>query len=191
MILWGGVWGVAKADGTETNRAERVTAEPTVLPDLRVSAIAGVEGQYFVGIVDQKTRQAQLLRVGDQIAGYKITEIDPESKAVRLEKKGIPYRLEMSGDSVRVVADDPETAPSPDDMKPGPVKTLDEFLKEHPELNRAEGPAEAPSTQPVTPEEGLRKMAESAGKPFDPSMLKPRTFEDFVRENAPTNRPTP
>jgi hypothetical protein len=182
------------AQGTETNRVERSVVEPMVLPDLRVSAIAGVEGQYFVGMVDQKTGQASLLRIGNQIAGYTITEIDPESKAVRLEKGGVPYRLELSGDSVRVVADDPETAPSAADMKPAPVKTMDEFLKEHPELNRTEGPAIAPSTQPVSPEEGLRKMAETAGKPFDPSMLKPRTFEDFVRENAPTNakpRPAP
>ncbi len=182
------------AQGIETNRAERSMAEPMVLPDLRVSAIAGVKGQYFVGMVDQKTGQASLLRIGNQIAGYTITEIDPESKAVRLEKGGVPYRLELSGDSVRVVADDPETAPSPDDMKPGPVKTMEEFLKEHPELNRTEGPAITPSSKPISPEEGLRKMAEAAGKPFDPSMLKPRTFEDFVRENAPTNskpRPTP
>jgi hypothetical protein len=182
-------WSLAAPDSKDPAAGE---SAPVSLPDLRVSAIAGAEGQYFVGLINQKTGQASLLRIGNQIAGYTITEIDPESKTVRLEKGGVPYRLELTGDSVQVVEEDPETAPSADDVKPGPVKSLAEFLKEHPELDQKPGTkAPVPAPEPVTPEEGLKRMAETAGKPFDPSMLKPRTFEDFVREHAPASNAPP
>lgn len=43
----------------------------------------------------------------------------------------------------------------------------------------------------VTPEEGLRRMAESTGMPVDERALKPYSKADFIREAAPADPPQP
>lgn len=162
---------------------------------LRISAIVGNGDMLYVGIVDQRTKDSRLLKVGETFTGYKVTKIIQEEQAVHLTRGDEAYVMFLQGDEtyLTTLSDvDEGDRWDPEAEVEEPVYSREDFLREHAvRLGMLEPDAPLPAewTEPVEPEEALRRMAESVGMEVPPDALTPRTREDFLREHGPDTTP--
>jgi hypothetical protein len=207
-----------------------VAEEPALVPmensPLRLSAIVSSGTRFYGGFVDAETGQAHLVPEGGKVMHWRVTAIDEVAMTALLEDSdGDKMLLALTGDealAAEVLAG--QQAPS--------IKTLEEFLAEHPELAAAAAeqvPVEFPAvtngvatfedflaahpqwagvsnyvapelldsnavppatlsgaeveSEPVSREEGLRRMAEQTGQSIPED--KETTFEEFLQQHAP------
>lgn len=160
------------------------------LERFRVSALIDSNRKFRVGLVDSQTGKAYLLSKGDQLMGFVLESMDYQNERIILKKDGARYGLTLKDDpdAIRVV---PVSLPPPsalttaESMEFSPpetmrVKTLKEFLDEHPDLKASEGPR---YNFPVTDASGEAKGV---------------TMEEFIQshpemkgdENSPTGTVT-
>lgn len=117
--------------------ADRLWAESpaTVLPPelepVRLSAIVNSGSRYLAGFVDAKTGVAYLIPVGGKMFNWRITAIDEKAmSALLVSPEGRELRLDLTGDV--------DAAPEGDAALPDEhIKTMAEFIAEHPELVQA------------------------------------------------------
>ena len=109
---------------------------PPELEPVRLSAIVSSGSRYLAGFVDTKTGVAYLIPVGGKMFNWRVTAIDEKAMfALLVDPKGRELRLDLTGDAT-AEADGQTTA---SDVR---IKTMAEFIAEHPELTEAPADAE-------------------------------------------------
>lgn len=212
---------------TSEGRAQEPEAAPVDDAPLRLSALVSSGTRFYAGFVESKTGQAFLVPEGGKVLNWRVVKIDETALSAHLvDGVGTPLVLVLKGDAQAAaltqtegaapgiktleefLAEHPELSQSVTDVPPMPfpvdtntVVTYEDFLSAHPEMaglsnyvapdlrNPAGGPVpvlnEAMAvSQPVSREEGLRRMAEQAGQPVPENGVT--TYEDFLRLHAPS-----
>jgi len=168
------MWVTAATPPTPAVPAEKPAVKSATLPKatggpdaafperFRVSALIDGGKKFRVGFVDSTTGKAYLVAQGDAFFGFELEAMDYQAERVILRKGAARYGLSLKDDpTARVVVAaappkvPPATAaipPSLADTAPGKIKTVEEFLAEHPDLQATEGarfdfPTNAPPAQ--------------------------------------------
>ena len=119
-----------------------VPSQPAVagfdVGNLRISALMGTEPRLLVGMVDIVNSNVFVLREGDMIYGYELSSIDYDAEAVVLNKGEQTLTLRLRGDAnaTNMFASTAAPVLSAPSTR---VKTLEEFLAEHPDAMTASG----------------------------------------------------
>jgi hypothetical protein len=154
------------------NTLPQATGGPDALflDRFRVSALIEGGKKFRVGFVDSTTSKAYLVAQGDPFFGFVVEAMDYQSERVILRKGTARYGLSLKDDPMaRVVmasappavsGDSAAIHPPPGEMTAGKIKTLEDFLAEHPDLQVSEGARyDFPTNQP--PAQGLGEGIES------------------------------
>ncbi len=180
--LWAGVIFIPVGQTAETRVPPQKPAERAMLPQatggpdaafldrFRVSALIDGEKKFRVGFVDSTTGKAYLVAQGDPFFGFVLEAMDYQSERVVLRKGMARYGLSLKDDLTAhvVMAPAPTAAttgstaihPPPGEMASGKIKTLEDFLAEHPDLQASEGARyDFPTNQP--PAQGMGEGIES------------------------------
>ena len=130
---------------------------------LRLSAIVSAGTRYYAGFVGAEDGAAYLVPEGGKVLNWRLTEIDEAAMtALLVDADGDEMFLALTGDEALAASTQPEA------QAPG-IKTLEQFLAEHPELAaQATPPAEftfpePTNNTPVTFEDFLASHPEMAG----------------------------
>lgn len=186
MVLgFSGGWGVVSVQSGEpgqplpvrsvgTNLLPAATGGPDAafLDRFRVSALITGGKNFRVGFVDSTSGKAYLVAQGDLFFGFELEAMDYAAERVILRKGKSRYGLSLRDDpDVRVVvASAPPPVPAsalnaappinPAEKASGKIKTLEEFLAEHPDLQATES-ARFDFPTNVPPVQGLGEGIES------------------------------
>jgi hypothetical protein len=79
------------------------------VPPLRLTAVFGNGEQATAGLTDMRDGSEHLVRVGGELAGYRIAAVDPEAGSVKIEKDGATHMLLL--DAPLVPPASPPTVP--------------------------------------------------------------------------------
>lgn len=141
------------------------------LDRFRVSALIEGEQKFRVGFVDSTTDKAYLVAQGDPFFGFVLEAMDYKSERVILRKGSARYGLSLKDDpsahvvlapapGLAPVAGVPTVRPTPGEMTSGKIKTLEDFMAEHPDLQASDGAHyDFPTNLP--PAQGLGEGIES------------------------------
>lgn len=217
---------VALLLGALSGIADEAALAPMENGPLRLSAIVSSGTRYYGGFVDAETGQAHLVPEGGKVLHWRVTAIDETAMTALLEDSdGDKMLLALTGDEAlaaevlagqqvphiktleEFLAEHPELAAQAADQIPveipaatNGVATFEDFLAAHPEWaglsnyvapelldSNAVPPAtlsgEDVESEPVSREEGLRRMAEQTGQSVPED--KETTFEEFLQRHAP------
>ena len=212
---------VALLLGALSGIADEAALAPMENGPLRLSAIVSSGTRYYGGFVDAETGQAHLVPEGGKVLHWRVTSIDEAAMTALLEDSdGDKMLLALTGDEAlaaevlagqqvphiktleEFLAEHPELAAQAADQIPveipaatNGVATFEDFLAAHPEWaglsnyvapelldSNAVPPAtlsgEDVESEPVSREEGLRRMAEQTGQSVPED--KETTFEEFL-----------
>ena len=157
--LWTVLLGLAALAG-EGLAVERVPMENG---PLRLSAIVSAGTRYYAGFVGAEDGTPYLVPEGGKVLNWRVTEIDETAMtALLVDADGDEMFLALTGDEALAAST------QPDAQAPG-IKTLEQFLAEHPELaNQGTPPGELTfpeptNNTPVTYEDFLASHPEMAG----------------------------
>ncbi len=112
-------------------------ADPT--NHYRVSALAGNETEFRIGLVDLESGNAYLLRPGDKLDGFELVKPAANNETIILRKDGQSYELRLEGDPNAADLRAPDESENATIPPPIHSKSLEEFLAEYPEARATEG----------------------------------------------------
>lgn len=114
--------------GAWSGVAEEAAVAPMENGPLRLSAIVSSGTRYYGGFVDAETGQAHLVPEGGKVLHWRVTAIDEAAMTALLEDSdGAQLLLALTGDEALAA----EVLAGQQALR---IKTLEEFLAEHPEL---------------------------------------------------------
>lgn len=124
LLVGGSSSGLLRAE----NAADTVSRQ---LEPVRLSAIVNSGTRYLAGFVDAQTGVAYLIPVGGKLFDWRVTAIDEKAMtALLVNPEGGERRLDLTGN----LDAEAEGELTPPDMR---IKTMAEFIAEHPELTQA------------------------------------------------------
>lgn len=139
------------AGGGQAQEPAAASADPG---PLRLSALVSAGTRFYAGFVEVESGHAFLVPEGGKVLNWRVVSIDETAMSARLvDAEGAELLLVLQGDE-RAAA-----LAVPDGTNPG-IKTLEEFLAEHPDL--------------------AASLPESAPMDFPGPTNAPVTFEDFM-----------
>lgn len=131
LVAWCAVIGWVRA-------GDDAGGEAPELGSLRLSALVSAGTRHLAGFVDTATGTAYLIPVGGRLMNWRVTAIDEKEMNARLvNDAGQEIRVDLKGDASPHADDTGE----PENNR---IKTLAEFIAEHPALTETTLDAENP-----------------------------------------------
>lgn len=156
----------------------------SMAPNFRISAITGSEGNYFVGIIDQASGDAQLVRMGSMFMGYLVESILPDQQEVVIAGENGRFVMYLQGDTTLITPLDAVENEGPVGNGASIGVTYEQFIRDNFEaagMSSPDEPIPEEYMRPISKEEALQRMAESVGMEVPDDAFEPVSRDEFLQ----------